>query len=109
MELIIKVDFIGFVYKVWMEGGDEIYVDSIIIFIGVSVKWFGLELEQYFMNKGVLVCVVCDGFFFCGQELVIVGVGDIVVEEVFYLLKLSLKVYMLVCCDEMCVFKIMQE
>lgn len=108
-ELISKVDFIGLVYKVWIEFGQEIYVNSIIIFIGVSVKWLGLEFEKWLINKGVFVCVVCDGFFFCGMEIVIVGGGDMVVEEVLYFFKFSLKVYMLVCWDELWVFKIMQE
>lgn len=108
---IFKVDFIGLVYKCWMEDGYEIYVEMVIIVIGVFVKYFGLEFEQKYLlsGGGVFVCVVCDGFFYCGQEVVIVGVGDFVCEEVYYLFKLCKKVIMLVCFEKFCVFKIMEE
>lgn len=109
MELITKVDFTGPVHKVWTEGGDEIHADSIIISTGASAKWLGLESEQHFMNKGVSACAVCDGFFFRGQELAIVGAGDTAAEEALYLSKLSPKVHMLVRRDEMRASKIMQE
>lgn len=109
MELITKVDFSGPVHKIWTEGGEEIHADSIIISTGASAKWLGLESERHFMNKGVSACAVCDGFFFRGQELAIVGGGDTAAEEALYLSKLSPKVNMLVRRDELRASKIMQE
>ncbi len=108
-DMISKVDFTGPVHKAWTESGDEIHADTIIISTGASAKWLGLESEQKFMNKGVSACAVCDGFFFRGQELVIVGGGDTACEEASYLAKLSPKVHMLVRRDELRASKIMQN
>lgn len=109
LEMITKVDFSGPVHKIWTEAGEEIHADSIIISTGASARWLGLPSEQKFMNKGVSACAVCDGFFFRGQELAIVGAGDTAAEEALYLSKLSPQVHMLVRRDEMRASKIMQE
>ncbi|WP_367389423.1 thioredoxin-disulfide reductase [Lewinella sp. LCG006] len=109
LEMITKVDFSGPVHKIWTEAGEEIHADSIIISTGASARWLGLPSEQHFMNKGVSACAVCDGFFFRGQELAIVGAGDTAAEEALYLSKLSPQVHMLVRRDEMRASKIMQE
>ncbi|KAA3637749.1 MAG: thioredoxin-disulfide reductase [Bacteroidetes bacterium] len=108
-DMVEKVDFSGPVHKVWTANGDEIHADSVIISTGASAKWLGLESEQKLMNKGVSACAVCDGFFFRGQELVIVGGGDTACEEASYLAKLSPKVHMLVRRDELRASKIMQQ
>jgi thioredoxin reductase (NADPH) len=108
-ELISKVDLSGPVHKIWSETGHEIHSDSVIIATGASAKWLGLESEQRLMNKGVSACAVCDGFFFRGQEVAIVGAGDTAAEEATYLAKLCKKVHLLVRRDEMRASKIMQE
>ncbi|NRA49691.1 MAG: thioredoxin-disulfide reductase [Phaeodactylibacter sp.] len=108
-ELINKVDLSGPVHKAWTESGTEIHANSIIISTGASAKWLGLESEQRLANKGVSACAVCDGFFFRGEELAIVGGGDTAAEEALYLSKLSPKVHMLVRRDELRASKIMQE
>ncbi|MGH1437298.1 MAG: thioredoxin-disulfide reductase [Lewinella sp.] len=109
LEMITKVDFSGPVHKIWTEAGEELHADTIIISTGASARWLGLPSEQTFMNKGVSACAVCDGFFFRGQELAIVGAGDTAAEEALYLSKLSPQVHMLVRRDEMRASKIMQD
>lgn len=109
MEKIVKVDFTGPVHKLWSEGGTELSADSVIISTGASAKWLGIESEQRLMNKGVSACAVCDGFFFRGQEVIIVGAGDTAAEEATYLAKLCPKVHMLIRRDEMRASKIMQK
>ncbi|MEM1326296.1 MAG: thioredoxin-disulfide reductase [Bacteroidota bacterium] len=107
--LIDKVDFTSTPHKVWAEDGTEIHADSIIISTGASAKWLGLESEQRLANRGVSACAVCDGFFYKGMELVVVGGGDTAAEEAMYLSKLSPKVHLLVRRDEMRASKIMQD
>ncbi len=107
-ELIKKVDFTGPIHKLWTESDQEIHAHTVVISTGASAKWLGLPSEQKLMNKGVSACAVCDGFFFKGQEVAVVGGGDTAAEEASYLAKLCPKVHMLVRRDEMRASKIMQ-
>jgi thioredoxin reductase (NADPH) len=108
---IEKVDFSGDIHKAWVEDGTEIHADTIIIATGASAKYLGLESEQLYLKNGggVSACAVCDGFFYRGQETVIVGAGDSACEEAHYLSKLCTKVTMLVRRDEFRASKIMAE
>ncbi|MEL6393274.1 MAG: thioredoxin-disulfide reductase [Bacteroidota bacterium] len=108
-ELIDKVDFNGPVHKIYTESGEEIPAHSVIISTGASAKWLGLESEQRLANKGVSACAVCDGFFFKGKEVAIVGAGDSAAEEALYLSNLCPTVHMFVRRDVMRASKIMQD
>ena len=111
MAMITKVDFSGPVHKVWTDAGKEIHADSVIISTGASAKWLGLPKEDEFARNGggVSACAVCDGFFYKGQKVVVVGAGDTAAEEATYLSKLCSEVHMLVRRDEMRASKIMQQ
>jgi thioredoxin reductase (NADPH) len=90
------VDFSGAVHKVTIDGEKTIEADTVIIATGASAKWIGLESEERLNGFGVSACAVCDGYFFRGQDVAIVGAGDTAAEEATYLAKLCRKVYMIV-------------
>ena len=104
-----KVDFMEAPYKVWIDEEKVIEADSVIISTGASAKWLGLESEQRLNGYGVSACAVCDGFFFKGKEVAIVGAGDTAAEEALYLSKLCSKVHMLIRRDQMRASKVMQD
>ena len=109
--IIEKVDFTGPIHKCWDDNGNEIHAKTIIISTGATAKYLGLESEQKYLKlgAGVSACAVCDGFFYRGQETVIVGAGDSACEEAHYLSKLCTKVTMLVRRDEFRASKIMAD
>src|SRR5207249_11428845 len=107
--LATKVDFSSQPYQVEMDEEKWIEADSIIIATGASAKWLGLESEQRLNGYGVSACAVCDGFFFKGKEVAIVGAGDTAAEEALYLSKLSPKVHMFIRRDQMRASKVMQD
>jgi len=108
-ELISKVNFDGEVHSLWTEEGEEIKTHTVIIATGATAKWLGLPSEQRLMNKGVSACAVCDGFFFKGMDVTVVGGGDTAAEEASYLAKLCPTVHLLVRRDEMRASKIMAD
>lgn len=107
--LATKVDFSSYPYKVQIDEEKWIEAYSVIIATGASAKWLGLESEQKLNGFGVSACAVCDGFFFRGKEVAIVGAGDTAAEEALYLSKLCTTVHMIVRRDEMRASKVMQD
>jgi len=107
--LATKVDFSAKPFKVWIDEEKEIHADSIIIATGASAKWLGIESEQRLNGYGVSACAVCDGFFFRGKEVAIVGAGDTAAEEAHYLSKLCSTVHMFIRKGEMRASKVMQD
>jgi thioredoxin reductase (NADPH) len=104
-----KVDFSTHPFKVQIDEEKWIEANSVIISTGASAKWLGLESEQRLNGFGVSACAVCDGFFFRGKEVAIVGAGDTAAEEALYLSKLCTTVHMFIRRHEMRASKVMQE
>ncbi|MCC5931382.1 MAG: thioredoxin-disulfide reductase [Cyclobacteriaceae bacterium] len=107
--LATAVNFKSYPFEVTIDEEKTIKAKSVIISTGASAKWLGLESEQRLNGKGVSACAVCDGFFFRGQEVVVVGGGDTAAEEATYLSKLCKKVHVIVRRDEMRASVIMQK
>jgi thioredoxin reductase (NADPH) len=107
--LATKVDFSSSPHKVEIDEEKWIEADAVIIATGASAKWLGLESEQRLNGYGVSACAVCDGFFFRGKEVAIVGAGDTAAEEALYLSKLCTTVHMFIRRDVMRASKVMQE
>jgi len=94
--LATRVDFSRQPYKVWIDEEKELEADVVLIATGASARWLGLESEQRLNGSGVSACAVCDGTFFKGKEVAIVGAGDTACEEALYLSKLCSTVHMIV-------------
>lgn len=106
---IARVDFSQSPKRLWDDNGTEVHAHTVIVSTGASAKWLGLESEKRLYGAGVSACAVCDGFFFRGKEVAIIGAGDTAAEEATYLAKMCSKVHMLVRSDKMRASKIMQQ
>lgn len=107
--LATSVDFSGTPHRITIDETTELTADAVIIATGASAKWLGLPSEARLNGAGVSACAVCDGFFYRGQEVAIVGAGDTAAEEATYLSNLCRKVTMIVRKSEMKASKIMQR
>lgn len=104
-----KVDFSGPVHKVIIDDNLEILADAVIIATGATARYLGLEAETKYAGMGVSACATCDGFFYRGKDVAVVGGGDTACEEATYLAGLCNKVYMIVRRDVLRASKTMQE
>jgi len=108
--MVTNVDFTGKPpYKVIVDENKEIIAETIIVSTGASAKWLGIPSEEKLNGRGVSACAVCDGFFFKGKDVAIVGAGDTACEEASYLSKICSKVYMIVRRDQFRASKAMQN
>jgi thioredoxin reductase (NADPH) len=107
--MVTSIDFSKRPYVATVDEEHTIESDVIIIATGASAKWLGLESEQRLNGHGVSACAVCDGFFFKGKDVAIVGAGDTACEEALYLSKICNKVSMLIRKDSMRASKVMQD
>ena len=107
--MVTKVDFSERPFKVEVDEKDTILAETVIIATGASAKWLGMEDEKRLNGYGVSACATCDGFFYKGKEVVVVGAGDTAAEEATYLAKMCTKVTMLVRRDKMRASKAMQH
>jgi thioredoxin reductase (NADPH) len=98
--MITKVDFSSRPFKLKVDCKEDIIAETVIIATGASAKYLGLESEEKFRGSGVSACATCDGFFYRGKDVAVVGGGDTACEEAAYLAGLCNKVYMIVRRDE---------
>ena len=102
-------DEVGGIHKVTVDGKTQIEAEAVIISTGATAKYLGIPSEQKLRGGGVSACAVCDGFFYKGQDVAIVGAGDVAAEEATYLANICSKVTMLVRKDYMRASKAMQH
>jgi len=102
-------DFSGKKHKVVIDGEKEIWADVVIIATGATAKYLGLEAESKYAGQGVSACATCDGFFYRGKDVAVVGGGDTAAEEATYLAGLCRKVYLIVRRDVLRASKAMQD
>jgi thioredoxin reductase (NADPH) len=107
--MVTKVDLSERPFKVEVDEKDTILAQTVIIATGASAKWLGMDDEKRLNGYGVSACATCDGFFYKGKEVVVVGAGDTAAEEATYLAKMCTKVTILVRRDEMRASKAMQH
>jgi thioredoxin reductase (NADPH) len=107
--LVTSVDFSGYPHKVTVDEKQVIEAESVIIATGATAKYLGLPSEQKYANHGVSACAVCDGYFYRGMDVAVVGAGDSAAEEATYLAKLCTQVHLIVRREEMRASKIMQQ
>jgi thioredoxin reductase (NADPH) len=107
--LVTAVDFSVYPLKVTVDEKDTVLAETVIVATGASAKYLGIPSEEKFANRGVSACAVCDGYFYRGKEVAVVGAGDSAAEESTYLSKLCTKVHLIVRRDEMRASKIMQQ
>lgn len=104
-----KVDFSGDIHKVWIDDAKVIEAETVIIATGATAKYLGLEDEKKYAGGGVSACATCDGFFYRGKDVAVVGGGDTAAEEAMYLAGLCNKVYMIVRRDVLRASRVMAE
>jgi len=107
--VVTSVDFAGYPHKVVVDEKHELIAETVIVATGATAKYLGIPSEEKYANRGVSACAVCDGYFYRGKEVAVVGAGDSAAEESTYLSKLVTKVHLFVRRDEMRASKIMQQ
>lgn len=106
---VTKVDFSVSPKKVWLDSGEEMEAETVIIATGASAKFLGIDSEKEYAGRGVSACATCDGFFYRNKTVAVVGGGDTACEEASYLSGLCKKVYMIVRKPYMRASEIMQQ
>ena len=106
---VAKVDFSVSPKKVWLDSGEEMEAETVIIATGASAKFLGIDSEKEYAGRGVSACATCDGFFYRNKTVAVVGGGDTACEEASYLSGLCKKVYMIVRKPYMRASEIMQQ
>ena len=108
-DLIAAVDFSARPFQLTGDGGDTYVADTVIIATGAQARWLGLESETTFNGRGVSACATCDGFFYRGKEVAVIGGGNTAVEEALYLANICERVTLVHRRDSLRAEKILQE
>ncbi|MGD9512333.1 MAG: thioredoxin-disulfide reductase [Geminicoccaceae bacterium] len=108
-DLAAGVDFSERPFRVWLDGGATWTADTLIVATGAQARWLGLDSEQHFSGAGVSACATCDGFFFRGKPVAIVGGGNTAVEEALYLAQMCEHVTLVHRRDSLRAEKVMQD
>ncbi len=104
-----KADFSGEIHKIWIDDSKIIEAETVVIATGATAKYLGLPDETKYAGGGVSACATCDGFFYRGKDVAVVGGGDTAAEEAMYLAGLCRKVYLIVRRNELRASKVMAE
>ena len=107
--VVTEADFSERPFKIKTDDGKSFEAEAVIIATGASAKWLGIESETKFNGAGVSACATCDGFFYKGKDVAVVGGGDTAAEDALYLANMASKVYMIVRRDELRASKVMQQ
>lgn len=107
--VVTEADFSERPFKIKTDDGKSFEAESVVIATGASAKWLGLDSETKFNGAGVSACATCDGFFYKGKDVAVVGGGDTAAEDALYLANMASKVYLIVRRDEMRASKVMQQ
>ena len=108
-DLVSSVDFSQRPFRLNMDSGDTYLADTVVIATGAQARWLGLESEKTYNGKGVSACATCDGFFYRGKKVAVVGGGNTAVEEALYLSNLCQRVTLIHRRDQLRAEKVMQD
>ncbi len=108
-DVVTGVDLSARPFLVWLDGGGSYTADSLIVATGAQARWLGLDSERHFSGAGVSACATCDGFFFRGKRVAIVGGGNTAVEEALYLAQMCEKVTLIHRRNSLRAEKVMQQ
>ena len=108
-DIVTEIDFASYPFRAVLDGGGTIFAGAVIVATGAQARWLGLESELHFSGAGVSACATCDGFFFRGKRVAIVGGGNTAVEEALYLAQMCEKVTLIHRRDSLRAEKVMQQ